>query len=94
MNKKMKTPMNQNKKRLRQQKADHNTPEEISRTQAQWQAEQLQHYTRRARTCANDDAGHALWREAWDKRYSVPEASFAIIRILRERRERNELPPC
>lgn len=85
MNKKKKTPMNQNKKRHRQQKADHNAPEEISRAQAQWQAEQLQHYTRRARTCANADDGHALWREAWDKRYSVPKTSFAIIRILRKR---------
>ena len=81
----MKTPVSQNKKRPRQQEAVHNTPEEISQAQAQWQAEQLQFYTRRARDCSNADEAHTLFREAWASQHSVPKVVSTVIRILRER---------
>lgn len=67
----------------KQQKTE--APEESAQTQTRWQAEQMQSYIRRARTCKDAAEGHVLWREAWDKRHSVPEAPIAINRILRER---------
>lgn len=82
MSKKTKYPRHKEKR----QKAAIEAQDESSQAQSQWQAEQLQFFTRRARACANDDEGHTLVLEAWAKRYSVPKAPFTIIRILRQKR--------
>lgn len=84
MSKKLKYTRPCSKREANRRKAAQAAREASSQAYAQWQAEQLQLYAKRAQECTDATDRRALCLEVWAKRHSLPQAVSTVSRILKE----------